>query len=111
MTKVLRLYPIVPRVQQDFSKAKVHVLPMQCLTLKEIIKRFVRREQLPIEHDGIYEENLGDLEKIQREDITVRMDRIETLKDGLDKRSKRIAREEAAKKAEEDAKKAEVPKV
>lgn len=73
--KQLRLYPPVEITGQDFTKVKSHFLPNQSLTLKDIIKRFIRKESLPIGRDGVYNENLGDIEKMAREDITVQQER------------------------------------
>jgi len=71
----LHLYPTVKVVGQDFSKEKVITVPNQNLTLRDILKRFIRKESLPVEKEGVYHENLGDLEKMQHEDITVRKEK------------------------------------
>jgi len=59
----LRLYPPVKVTGQSFKNVKRIVLPSQSMTLREIIKRFIRKESLPIEKDGIYEDRYEDLEK------------------------------------------------
>lgn len=103
----LHLYPEVIVQGQDFSKQPVVVVPMQSMTLREIIKRFVRHESLPVQRQGFYEERLGDLEKLANEDITVQMDRVEQLKDYISKAEARMARlksEEARLKSEEEKK-------
>lgn len=82
---MMRLYPPVVVVGQDYRHAKVIVVPNQSMTLKDILKRFVRNESLPIQQDGIYAENLGDLEKLARQDITVRMERAEELHNKLER--------------------------
>lgn len=51
------------------------------MSLAEIIKRFVRREPLPVAREGVYEERFGDLEKIARTDITEQMERVVELRD------------------------------
>jgi len=73
----MRLYPSVVVEAQSFIGVKIVTVPMQSMSLREIIKRFVRRESLPLAQDGIYAEGLGDLEKFSREDIVVRHERAE----------------------------------
>lgn len=76
----LRLYPPVKVERKDFTKSKVIMVPNQSLTLRDIIQRFIRKESMPIGRDGIYNETLGDLEKIAREDITERHERADALR-------------------------------
>jgi len=71
----MHLYPVVERHGKDFSNEKIVTLPNQNMSLKDIIRRFLRKESLPIEKDGIYVDGLGDLEKLQHEDITVRKEK------------------------------------
>jgi len=78
------MYPKVPIVGLDLSKEKVVVVPNQSMTLRQIIQRFVRHESLPVSKDGIYEERMGDLEKIAHEDITIRHERAQAFKERLD---------------------------
>lgn len=66
---------------QDFTGEKVHTVPNQSMTLQEILKRFVRREQLPVMKDGVYETRFGDLEKLKNADITEQLDRADQLND------------------------------
>lgn len=82
------LHP-VKVIGQDFTKVKKVVVPMQSMTLREIIKRFIRKESLPIEKQGMYAENMGDLEKIAKEDIYYKMERVENLKSGIAKGKKK----------------------
>jgi len=77
--KKLVLYPKSRAKGLDLSKEKRVVIPNQSMTLEEIIKRFTRREALPIEKNGMYESRFGDLEKLSREDITVRHEMAQTL--------------------------------
>lgn len=71
----MHLYPVVKVDRQDFSKEKSITVPNQNLSLRDIILRFLRKETLPVDHEGTYQENLGDLEKLQHEDITVRKEK------------------------------------
>lgn len=82
--KELHLYPTRKLPGKDFSKEKLQVVPNQSLTLKDIIQRFIRKESLPIGREGIYNEQLGDLEKIAREDIVDQQDRANRLRTKLD---------------------------
>lgn len=109
MERKLRLYPTVKVTGQDFSKVKKVTVPAQALTLKEILKRFVRRESVAVERDGMYADHLGDLEKMQHEDITVRMERAQELKQNIEKAKARMKKKEEDEKAakekfEKDAK-------
>lgn len=89
------LYPKVPRKAIDFSKVKEQTLPSQSLSLREIIRRFVRHESLPVHKEGFYEDRMGDLEKLSNADITVQMERAEELK-------RNIAAADARMKKKED---------
>jgi len=98
----MHLYPTFKRTPQSFAGVKKVTVPMQSMTLREIIQRFIRKESLPIEKEGMYEDRMGDLEKLSREDITVQHDRAADLKDKIKKaedRMKKKAEEEEAKKA------------
>lgn len=92
---MMRLYPTVVVPGQDFSKSPKVVVPMQCMTLREIIKRFLRKETLAVGHDGVYSEDHGDVEKLARRDISEIMD------DG-DKLRQKYSMYEKLKKAEAD---------
>lgn len=93
----MHLYPKVIVIGQDFSGVKVVTVPNQAMTLEEIIKRFTRRESIPIEKDGVYLEGMGDLEKAAHADLTVQHERIAELR-------KTVARgKEREKKAKESA--------
>lgn len=96
MSKGMRLYPSRPIVGQDFSKCKVVTIPNQSMTLLQIIQRFVRKESLPVEHEGFYQEGAGDLEKQRREDLTVLHERAVSV-------YKSRAAAEAKAKADKDA--------
>lgn len=64
------------------------------MSLREIVKRFVRREPLPVSHEGQYEDRFGDLEKLKNADITEQFDRVEELKQQIaafEKREKQRA--------------------
>jgi len=87
---MIRLYPSVTVVGQDFSKAKIYTKPMQALTLRQIIERFTRGEKLPIEKQGIYAENFGDLEKMVRADLYDRDEYSRRMWDALSKADKTI---------------------
>jgi len=83
--KAIRLYPKVAVKGQDFTKCKVVVIPSQSMTLRDIIQRFVRGEKLPLQKDGFYDENSGDLEKFVRQDLTDQFERSRSMWAALDK--------------------------
>lgn len=105
MNNSVRLYPSVKVTGRSFVGVKRVTMPNQSLSLREIVQRFIRRESLPVSHEGLYEDRFGDLEKLSRQDIVVQMERVEELKAQIDAFNKReIARAEAAEKAAADAK-------
>jgi len=97
----IRLYPPVRKIGQSFKGVKRCTVPNQSLSLKEIVKRFIRREQLPVAKNGVYEERFGDLEKISKMDI---YDQMEVVKD-LDSKIKAFIErdKERSDKAKADA--------
>lgn len=106
----LRLYPEVKVKRQSFVGHKVHTLPQQAMSLREIILRFTRKESLPVEKQGVYIDNMGDLEKAQHLDITEKYERAEAMREKADKYRKVLKdREEAAKKALESPPPAPTP--
>lgn len=100
----IRLYPTVVIKKQSFVGTKVETIPDQSITLKEIIKRFLRKEALPIQKEGLYEDRMGDLEKMANEDITVQLERAEELKEVLKKAEKQKQDHDNGIKAEAEAK-------
>jgi len=66
---MLRMYPRRTWPGQDFTNAKIFTVPDQSMTLREIIRRFLRKESLPVEKDGVYIDGLGDLEKASKADL------------------------------------------
>lgn len=83
--KKLALYPAVTVAKQDYSGVKEITVPKQSLTLRQIIERFTRKEALPIEKEGFYSDQYGDLEKLLKKDITVRHEYVEKMRARLDK--------------------------
>lgn len=79
----MHLYPTVKVKGQSFNGVKEMTVPSQSMSLKEIIRRFVRRESLPISKEGFYSEQMGDLEKISNADITEQFERVEQLKQNI----------------------------
>lgn len=100
----IRLYPPVVVKKQSFVGAKVHTLPSQSMSLREIILRFTRRESLPVEKQGVYYDQFGDLEKAQNLDITERMEKAEALKQKIAKGEKAMKERQAAQAAAQAAK-------
>lgn len=98
----MRLYPEVTIKGQSFKDVKNCVIPSQSMPLQEIIQRFVRREVLPIEKNGVYNDLAGDLEKIAREDITQRHERAAEMKSRIQKAKDQMAKVKAHAKAKAD---------
>lgn len=105
MEKTWRLYPDRQVIGQDFSDEKTVTIPDQSMSLKEILRRFVRRESLPVEHKGVYAEGFGDLEKMVNEDFVEQEERINELKKKVEDGKAKSRKEADAKaKAEAEAK-------
>jgi len=105
--KKLILYPEVKVKGQDYSKVKSVTVPNQSMSLKEIIQRFMRRESLPVSKEGVYNDQLGDLEKIKNLDMTEQVERIEELKTNIARATARMELKEKARvKAEQEAQEA-----
>lgn len=101
------LYPSVTRYKRKEIKwDKKITVPHQSMSLQEIIRRFTKKEALPLEKDGVYEDRFGDLEKLSREDITVRRERAQSLKEWADASRKKYEENEKAQ-AEERKRKEE----
>lgn len=66
----VRLYPQRIFVGKSYKGVKRCTVPNQSMTLAEIVQRYVRREPLPLLKEGMYEDRFGDLEKIERLDIS-----------------------------------------
>lgn len=79
MKRKVVLYPSVEYRDREMVHKKV-VIPNQSMSLKEIIKRFVRKESLPIEQQGVYYESEYDLEKLANADMTERAEVLEKVR-------------------------------
>lgn len=103
--RVVRLYPTVKVKGQSFKNVKKVTVPNQSMTLKEILKRFIRKESLPVNQEGIYEDRMGDLEKLDKMDIVDKMEIVDEIKSDMEK-VKTHRQKEAKKKADEEQQKA-----
>lgn len=98
------LYPKRPIKGQSFKGVKRQTLPNQSMSLQEIIKRFVKRESLPVVKDAVYEDRYDyDLEKLAKEDITVQHEVISTLKERIKAYEAEIDADNASKAAKQKA--------
>jgi len=69
--KKLALYSPRPNSPgQSFKGDKRHTVPSQSLSLREILRRYVRRQPLPTSNDVQYDTRFGDIEKMAKLDIT-----------------------------------------
>lgn len=99
MSKKLVYYREQKVTALDFKGVKEVVVPKQCMSLKEILIRFTKKQSLPVEHEG-YHANVGvDLEKASRADF---VDRDET-REQLDKFTKKAIRRREKLDADEAA--------
>lgn len=102
---MVRLWTLPEKKVRPKKTAPVsRVIPNQSMTLQEIIKRFVRKESLPIMKEGTYNEDYEyDLEKLVHADITERHDVINHLKYLQQKAKQEYEKSERAKQAKIDA--------
>lgn len=79
------------------------------MSLQEIIRRFVKRESLPMSKEGTYEDRYDyDLEKLAKADRTIQDEVVDDLKSQVkaadkkitDNRNAQLAKEQAVKEAE-----------
>lgn len=111
------LYPARKRKSLSFIGIKEVTVPDQSMSLKDIIKRFMRKESLPVQQEGFYEDRFGDLEKLSHEDVIVQLQRAKEIGDWLKKAKdhsdkieaekasaiEKASKEEAEKKAKFEA--------
>jgi len=83
----------------DFSKVKKQVVPNQAMTVREIMKRFMRNEPLAIAKEKFYHDGSFDLEKVAHADMVDRDEFIE-IQTRIQKRFK--AQEEYREKLEQE---------
>lgn len=91
---------------QSFKGAKVHVVPNQSMTLHEVLRRFTKKEALPVSKEGTYEDRYDyDLEKLAKEDITIQEDVLKDISKQMDHLKAKMEkdREEHAKKLATEA--------
>lgn len=95
-----------------FEGVKRVTLPNQCMSLQEMLRRFVRREPLPVERRGIYHESDYDLEKLATADRTEQDEVLAQMKLDVESKKKKLeaAKEKAAaaQKARDDAAEADM---
>lgn len=81
LSKRVVLYSPRLRKPQECSHWKKVVVPRQSMSLKDILRRFVKRESLPLVKEGTYEDRYDyDLEKLAKEDRVVQDEVISDLK-------------------------------
>lgn len=107
--KKLICYPSVVIKGQSFKGKKKVTIPAQSMKLSEIIRRFVKREPLPAEREGVYDDRHDyDLEKLAKADRTIQEEVLEEVKATV-KRRRKVA-EDMLKAAKESPPKQEDPK-
>lgn len=99
---MVRLYPPVQVKGQSFKHVKRNTVPNLALSLREILRRYVRREPMPTAHDGYYEERFGDIEKMKRMDIVDQLAKADELHEAISAFEKREKDNAAKAKADAD---------
>lgn len=90
-------------VPQSFEGVKRVTVPGQSMSLREIVRRYVRREAMPVGvTEGVYETRFGDLEKISKMDLVEQHEHIQSLKDAIKAFEVRSEKEENERKASEE---------
>lgn len=84
------LWPDVSRKRsgQSFKDVQKITVPSQSMSLKDILKRFVRREPVALEKKGVYEERFGDLEKLAHADPVIQQEQVAEWKEVTKQRVK-----------------------
>lgn len=104
MVKKVRMFAEVKVPGQSFKGVKRVVVPNQSMSLREIVQRFIKKESLPLNKEGFYSEDHGDIEKINAEDFTEKVERINELKERV-KKGEKAEKERLKKEGEERQKK------
>lgn len=103
--RIIRLYPEVARQPRQL-KGKRFTVPDQAMSLKEMFRRFIRREPLPAEKQAAYIESDYDLEKVANLDIVEKNEVLSEMKQDVNRKKKRLedaqAQAEAAQKKRDD---------
>lgn len=81
-------------------KGKRVTVPNQCMSLEEMLRRFVRREALPVEKQGVYVESEYDLEKLAKEDRVHQEEVLAEMKRDTESKKKKVEEAKAKKAAE-----------
>lgn len=107
------LYPKIVVKGQSFKGVKVTVVPNQSMSLQQILKRFIKKESLPLSKEGFYEDRYDyDLEKVQTEDLVVKDEIMADVKADVKAKEARhkqaISNEKDAMKRAQAAKRAEL---
>lgn len=95
-----------PRIErQSFKGVKKVTVPNQSMSLRTIIQKFVRNEPVNISSsEGYYEESMGDLEKLQHQDLFDLHEMYVENRRKLEEMQEKVQKTKAAKqKAEYDA--------
>lgn len=100
--KVNRLVARRPRL---FTGVKRRTLPNQAMSLAEMFRRFVRREPLPVEKEGVYVESDYDLEKIAHMDTVEKEEVLQEMKESTRVKEAKVKKAQEAHEAKEAAKK------
>lgn len=80
-----------------FEGVKRLTLPDQCMSLKEMLRRFIHRETLPAAKDGIYVETEYDLEKLAKMDRVEQDEVLDVMKRDVASKKKAIDDDSAAR--------------
>lgn len=100
MRNLRSLQRSTPTKRPPFKGPKL-VVPRACMSIQEMLQRFVRREALPMEKPGIYVDAGYDLEKVAGMDRVDQQDVLNEVRDDVDRKKSaldsEVARQELAK--------------
>lgn len=89
MRQQVMLYDPAPE-ELHYADGPIHTVPNQSMSLKEILRRFIKREALPVEKEGVYFESEYDLEKLRHEDITVKHEVLAEVKKDVERKKRKV---------------------
>lgn len=93
----------VARRPRLFPGVKARTIPDQAMSIKEMFRRFVRREPLPLERDGVYVESEYDLEKISHMDTIEKREILEEMREKVSAKDAKVKRAQKEKEEKEKA--------
>lgn len=90
----------ITKTKRSYVSGKKTFVPMASMSIQEMLRRFVRREALPVEKEAVYIDAGYDLEKVSKMDRVDQQDILDEVREKRGRLESDIAAEIAKAKAE-----------